>query len=146
MVIMETWDTSIESECDGLISGRLATAKMIPAISQIRERRVQVYFETPAESRVKSIIRSSPTDFPLPDTQWTRYYLSENEELTPEPPEAERGSDSFQVAVGRGDDVDGVHYVLDFDKATAICGPVAVSLWAAMHDDRYRPVRHAGGC
>jgi predicted acyl esterase len=92
------------------------------------QRRVQVYFETSSESGGTNqplVAR----DFPLPGTQWTRYFCAANERLLANPPQAERDGDSLQTAVGRGNDVDGAHYLLEFERATAICGPVTASLW-----------------
>ncbi len=94
-------------------------------------RRVQVHFETPRDSR-----RINPpleaAEFPLPQTRWTRYYFRAGQELSTEstPPE-EMGSDTYSVAVGRSDaNMEGVHYLLKFDEATALCGPIAATFWA----------------
>jgi uncharacterized protein len=95
-----------------------------------RARRVQVYFETPANSDgVNEPLVSA--DFPLPETDWTRYYLREDHRLSVESPASESApsGDSFRVAVAQGDQVDGVHYLLDFGENAAICGPICASLW-----------------
>jgi hypothetical protein len=94
-----------------------------------RARRVQIYFETPADSdRVNQPLVAA--DFPLPETQWTRYYLHENRQLLPDPPSSPaQAGDSFRVSVDQGDQMDGVYYLLDCGQSTAICGPLCVSLW-----------------
>ncbi len=94
-----------------------------------RARRVQVYFETPANSeQVNQPLVAA--DFPFPETQWVRYYLHENHQLLPGPPSrGAQAGDSFRVSVDQGDQVDGVYYLLDCGQTTAICGPLCVSLW-----------------
>jgi hypothetical protein len=86
---------------------------------------VQVYFET--GDRTNAPLAAS--DFPLPQTCWVRYFLGEGQRLTTDVPTASAGGDAWRSAVGVGDQVDGVHYLLDFDQPTAICGPVTVTLW-----------------
>ena len=95
-----------------------------------RERRVQVYFETPADGELTNAPLVT-SDFPLPETHWSRFYLREGHRLLPgASPAGSPGGDTLTVAVGQGNDVDGIHYLLDFDQPTAICGPMCVSLWA----------------
>jgi len=92
------------------------------------EGQVQVYFETRADvDQLNAPLVAR--DFPLPDTQWKRCYLGENQRLTYQPPEADSAGDTYSVAVGRGDQTDGLQYRLSFDQATALCGPITVSLW-----------------
>jgi predicted acyl esterase len=96
-----------------------------------RERRVQVYFETPRASRTpREPIAAS--DFPLPRTRWTRYYFRQAEQLGLDPPRnGKQSGDSYQVDASRDDaDLDAVLYKFRFDQPTAMCGPIAVSLWA----------------
>ncbi len=95
-----------------------------------RTRRVEVYFETPAESgQLNPPLQAA--DFPLPDTQWTRYYLSRNGTLVADRPAlGESEADSYGVVVGAADeDMDALVYLLEFDEPTAICGPIAAQLW-----------------
>jgi predicted acyl esterase len=96
-----------------------------------RARRVQVYFETPRNARSVNPPLAA-ADFPLPQTQWTRYYFRAAQQLSTQPPSAdESGGDVYAVAVGRSDsNIEGVHYVLAFDKPTALCGPIGVTFWA----------------
>ena len=62
--------------------------------------------------------------FPLPETQWTRYYLREQHALSTSLPETS-ATDSYEVVSGRNDDqLDGVEYRMAFEKPTAICGPI----------------------
>lgn len=94
------------------------------------ERRVQVYFETPRDSgEINAPYVSS--DFPLPETVWTRFYCREGESLSREPPPAQAsGGDSYRVLFGAQDGQwDGVRYLLPFDQPTALCGPIAAHLW-----------------
>ena len=102
-----------------------------------RSRRVRVYFET-ADARGRQAPTNEPLvsgDFPLPETIWTRCYFGEGSAMSPTPPgraaDASRSGDSYRVAVGAEDDqIDAVHYALDFGEPTAVCGPVCVTLWA----------------
>ncbi len=95
-----------------------------------RDRRVEVYFETPAESgHLNRPLLAE--DFPLPGTQWTRYYLSDQHQLRTAVPAGESSaSDSYSVTVGGSDAaIDTVRYLAAFDRPTAICGPVSAQLW-----------------
>jgi len=96
------------------------------------ESRVQVFFEVGGSENLNKPLLSS--DFPLPETQWTRYYFDSNGKLSKTPPMHRGGSDTdtYEVEVGvADDDLDGVEYRLAFDEPTAICGPITVTLWAS---------------
>lgn len=91
-------------------------------------RRVEVHFETPATSQTVNPPLTA-ADFPLPDTQWTRYYLHDDHLLQAVPPADAEAADTYRVTLAPSEAEQGVHYLLDFDEPTAICGPVCVSLW-----------------
>ena len=75
-----------------------------PAEFTDRERRVQVYFETPAKSEQRQSAARGRR-FSAARTRWTRYYLRANKTLSREPPsQDEGGSDTYGVAVGGSDD------------------------------------------
>lgn len=98
------------------------------------DSRVEAVFEVQ-----EGVGRNAPlmsSDFPLPETLWKRYYLASDGELSAVPPESQAASDAgtdvYEVEVGVTDDeIDGVAYQLEFDKPTAICGPITVTLWAS---------------
>lgn len=96
--------------------------------------RVRVHFETPRDGRaVNAPLLSS--DFPLPETVWTRYYCAAGESLTTRSPANPAGrdivGDTYQVDPGAADDqLSGVHYLLSPVEPMAFCGPVSVTLWA----------------
>ena len=70
-------------------------------------------------------------DFPLPETQWTRYYFQEENALSTSPAEAS-ATDSYEAVRDEKDDrIDGVECRMAFEKPTAICGPIVVTLWAS---------------
>lgn len=94
-------------------------------------RRVQVYFELMRGSQETGQPLTA-SDFPLPETAWTRYYLREGHSLSRQPPTGDESEgDSYRVMVGTPDgQLDGVHYLLPFEQATALCGPISVQLWA----------------
>jgi uncharacterized protein len=93
-------------------------------------RRVQVYFEIPRATNDTGVPYVS-SDFPLPETVWTRYYCREGESLSTQPPPADTvEGDSYRVLFGTPDgQLDGARYLLAFDQPTALCGPIAVNLW-----------------
>ena len=100
------------------------------------DRRVQVYFETQGGGRNRNIALNPPleaADFPLPGTQWSRFYLRSNRSMSDEPPTAGEAARQYRVAPGdpRGNN-ERVDYVLEFDEATAICGPMVLTLWAQL--------------
>jgi predicted acyl esterase len=71
------------------------------------------------------------SDFPLPETQWTRYYLREENALSTSPAEIS-ATDSYEVVSGTTDDqADGLEYRIAFENPTAICGPIVATLWAS---------------
>jgi len=97
------------------------------------ETRVQAFFEV--QNRLENLNKPLlSSDFPLPETQWTRYYFDSDGKLSTTLSMRQDGSDTdtYEVGVGVADDnLDGVEYQLAFDKPTAICGPITVTLWAS---------------
>ncbi len=99
-------------------------------------RRVECYFETRAEAPGGPAVRGEPLrarDFPLPGTRWTRYYLREGNRLSTSAPRKDEPADGY-AATHRppsGEDSRAV-YLLKFDEPTAICGPIALTLWATL--------------
>ncbi len=95
-------------------------------------QRVQVHFETPRDSVAvnRPLVASN---FPLPQTRWTRYYFRDEQQLSTSPPtEDEGGEDTYVVTVGQADsDLDGIYYMFTCDEPLAVCGPIAVSFWAS---------------
>jgi predicted acyl esterase len=72
------------------------------------------------------------SDFPLPETQWTRYYLDSDGGLSTTLASRQDGSDTYEVSVDVADeDLDGLDYRVAFDEPTAMCGPITVTLWAS---------------
>lgn len=98
-------------------------------------RRVEVYFESGIGTR-RSVSQNPPllaADFPLPQTQWTRYYLRNGHKLTTTPPNQNERSSRYRVTHSRSSAQDQqVHYLLDFDQPTAVCGPMVLTLWAEL--------------
>jgi len=93
--------------------------------------RVQVFFDVTnrLEDINKPLISS---DFPLPETQWTRYYLDSDSGLSTTLPSQQDGSDTYEVSVDTADEgLDGLDYRVTFDEPTAICGPITMTLWAS---------------
>jgi predicted acyl esterase len=95
--------------------------------------RVQAFFEV--QNRLENLNKPLfSSDFPLPETKWTHYYFDSDGKLSTTLSKRQDGSDAdtYEVAVGVAeDDLDGVEYRLAFDKSTAICGPITVTLWAS---------------
>ncbi|NLS95443.1 MAG: CocE/NonD family hydrolase [Planctomycetaceae bacterium] len=100
------------------------------------DRRVQVYFETQQEGRRGPVTFGRPletSDFPLPDTQWTPCYLRSGGRLQLDAPASQESPDSYRVM--HGETTSGserLEYVLPIDKPLAICGPVTLTLYAAL--------------
>jgi len=105
---------------------------VIPDIDNPKSR-VQAFFEV--ENRpVNPNAPLLSSDFPFPETQWTRYYFDSGNKFSTAPanPEGDSKTDTYEVGVGvDDDDLDGVEYRLAFDEPTAICGPIPVTLWAS---------------
>ncbi|MBI4728644.1 MAG: CocE/NonD family hydrolase [Acidobacteria bacterium] len=131
------------------------------------QKRVLAFFETrrgPSDpvGRLPSAVNEPlvSSDFPLPETSWTRLYLrgdgalSDAEPVAPDPRRTyvssleDRGSwvhpvttlgyvapldtlDQTQGPVTTTDGPDSLVYVRDFDAPTAIAGPVVADLWLA---------------
>jgi predicted acyl esterase len=95
--------------------------------------RVQAFFEV--QNRV--MLPNAPwvsSDFPFPETQWTRYYLNSANRLSTAQAIAggDSQTDTYEVVSDTPDDnIDRVEYRLAFDEPTAICGPIPVTLWAS---------------
>jgi predicted acyl esterase len=112
-------------------------------------RRVQVHFETQS-GKVNAPLVSS--DWPLPQTDWTRYYFRANGALSATPGGANEGATSYvslpdgrQTAADAGGlnpaggqagaltyvaGPDEASYSLDFGADTAIAGPILLTLQA----------------
>ena len=99
-------------------------------------RRVECYFETRAEVRGGPAVRGKPLcarDFPLPGTRWTRYYLRDGNQLSTSAPGKDESADGYLVTHSQpnGNECRTV-YLLKLDEPTAVCGPIALSLWATL--------------
>ena len=110
---------------------------------------VQVLLETAERGgalRSNGIVEG--TDFPLPETDWTRWYLRGDGGLSTEPPQAGEGSSSYLAGTGRqswnffapelgaeltaASGPDEVQFVSEpMEEATTIAGPIAATLWAS---------------
>lgn len=97
-------------------------------------RRVRVYFETDRDSADlnRPLVAAS---FPLPETAWKRFYLDAGGRLSDVSPgtdaRLQNSGDSYQVIPGVPDaELSRIAYTLKFERPTALCGPIAVSLWA----------------
>lgn len=101
-----------------------------------RRRRVQVYFETRLGGPNRSFHLNAPleaSDFPLPDTAWSRFYLRSGQTLADGPPAADEPPDAYRVTHGEpSGESERLDYVLPFDEPTAICGPAVLTLWAEL--------------
>ena len=109
---------------------------MLPNIDDPKSR-VQAFFEV-ENSAVKPNAPLVSSDFPLAETQWTRYYLSSANKLTTSPDHADGDAegksktDTYEViSEAADDDSDRVEYRIEFDEPTAICGPIVATLWAS---------------
>jgi hypothetical protein len=97
------------------------------------DSRVEAYFEVENRAAAPNPPLIS-SDFPLPETEWTRYYLNPANELSTSAPAADIDSqtDTYKVVSEAVDEtMDRVEYRLEFDEPTAICGPIVMSLWAS---------------
>jgi len=100
------------------------------------EKSVCCYFETCAWGSGGSVRSNAPlvaSDFPLPDTQWTRLYLRAGKRLSRDPPKRGESPDAYRVERGHQlGEKEMLHYSLDIDEPLAICGPIVVTLWAKL--------------
>ena len=100
------------------------------------EARVQCFFETRAKVRAGPAIHGQPLaarDFPLPETDWRRYFLRAGHGLSLDPPDKAEAPDSYTVSHDDPKAKEGrAVYVLDFPQTTAICGPAMLTLWATL--------------
>lgn len=102
--------------------GRGQGAQGVPADIIDPERRVRIHFETTDSSDPNPPWVSS--DFPLPETQWTRLHLRGDGSLSPEPPDADEGSSTYvSVPTAR----QSYQYFTDGNLDDAVIGPVASS-------------------
>ena len=95
------------------------------------DSRVQVFFEV--QNYLKDLNKPLiASDFPLPETPWTRYYFAPDGGLSTAPPSQQNTSDTYEASADLADeDLDGLDYRVAFDEPTAICGPITVTLWAS---------------
>jgi len=82
------------------------------------------------------------TDWPLPETKWTKYYLSGWETLSTEPPRLELGAaarepDVFtQMPVTRTTKIERLRYMTDpLSRDVAVVGPITLTLYAAIDQE-----------
>src|ERR1700688_2728109 len=84
------------------------------------------------------------TDWPLPETQWTKYYLSHWETLSTDPPRplselgaAAREPDVFtQMPVTRTTKIERLRYMTDpLPRDVIVVGPVTLTLYAAIDQE-----------
>ena len=82
------------------------------------------------------------SDWPLPETKWTKFYLSHWETLTPEPPrenggKALRQPDVFtQMPLTKTDKVERLRYMTPpLPEDLTIAGPISLTLYAAIDQD-----------
>ena len=98
-------------------------------------RRVECYFESRGGAS-RPVARNAPllaADFPLPQTRWTRYHLRTGGRLTTQPADANERSSQYTVLHSQpAGQEQQVRYLLEFDEATAICGPAVLTLWAEL--------------
>ena len=104
-------------------------SKLIADVDEEKSR-VEAWFEV--ENRfAKQNAPFVSSDFPLPETHWTRYYLSPENTLSTTPA-ADTSADAYEVVSDtRDDQINRVEYRRAFDQPTAICGPIPVTLWAS---------------
>ena len=106
--------------------------------SQLTDRssRVNCYFEAANTAEGRSSVQGRPlmaTDFPVPETRWTHYYLRIGNRLLPSPQQASELPAAYQVTFSNAKvPNDRLVYLLTFDQPTAICGPVLLTLWAKL--------------
>ena len=98
-------------------------------------RRVECYFESRGGAS-RPVARNAPllaADFPLPQTRWTRYHLRTGGRLTTQPADANERSSQYTVLHSQpAGQEQQLRYLLEFDEATAICGPAVLTLWAEL--------------
>ncbi len=98
------------------------------------DRRVRVHFDTTRDGRrFKARPPLVSGDFPLPETQWTRYFLRRGAELSTEAPTArDEARYSYDVKVGVSDnEIERVSFSLPVDTTVAVAGPITLTLWAS---------------
>lgn len=103
------------------------------------DARVKIFFETTGNQSTNPPLTAS--DFPIPETEWTRYFLHADGTATAEGPAADEAARVY-VSPPRGRQAGDVNpvtsstlpdelvYTLDFEKATAIAGPITMNLSA----------------
>ncbi len=105
-----------------------------PGKAPDRDERVACYLETSKHPRADAASGVRPlraADFPLPQTQWTRYYLRSGSRLLPSPAEKPEPAGSYYAghSAPTGPDRRMV-YLAEFPATTAVCGPAMLTLWA----------------
>ncbi len=103
-------------------------------------RRVQIYFESTGSIPLAPL---ESANFPLPETNWTRFYLradgtaieaapggTEAGRLYLSNPRGRQPGPVNQITSSSGPDE--LEYVIDFDEPTAIAGPITATLWATV--------------
>lgn len=97
------------------------------------QERVWAFFETErrADGRASRINKPwKSSDFPLPETRWTTWYLQADGTIS-KAPTVNLRERSYRVRRNVADkDLDRTRFVIEFDQATAICGPILLTLWA----------------
>lgn len=99
-------------------------------------RRVLCYFETRKGPEGRRAERGEPLaakDFPLPETNWTRYFLHGDCRLTPSPGATEEPTAQYAVTHGDNGPAGRVVYQRSFPETTTICGSAVLTLWAKMN-------------
>ncbi len=97
------------------------------------DTRVACYFETDKRPGRRPAEPLRARDFPLPQTQWTRYYLRNGYRLLPSQADQDEPTGSYQVVYGApsGREHRAI-YSLEFPETTAVCGPAVLTLWAQL--------------
>jgi len=100
------------------------------------DKRVHYHFETRRDGPRGRVTTNPPlaaSDFPIPDTQWTRLYLRAGDRLSLDPPKQDESPDRYRVDRGHplgGNEI--LRYTFDIDAPTAIAGPIVATLWAKL--------------
>jgi predicted acyl esterase len=98
--------------------------------------RVKCYFETASNGERRPSVGGpflGASDFPLPDTRWTRFYLRAGNKLSATTPGVSESPDSYSVTFQNArTPAERFTYDLEFPQPTAICGPAVLTLWATL--------------
>jgi uncharacterized protein len=106
------------------------------------DQRVRIHFETTGNNATNPPLVGA--GFPLPQTDWQRHHLRADGTLTSQAPAADEGSSTYASlprgrqpgattmhAVTASTGPDELNFALDFGEATAIAGPITLSLFAS---------------